>query len=163
MKNCQLEDQIENGRPIPAHPSSWKRALALVCFLGLVLTAQAGQASLGGHQSSAAANVAREVRVATVKGFNLAFMLLDQSSEAQAPDGELLLFIGGPDGKPVRDAAVQYTVVGPDGEKRTAPAQAARGGYRTLVDWQAPGTYLVQAEVVTGNGSLTDQFVCRID
>ncbi|BCR05864.1 hypothetical protein DESUT3_29330 [Desulfuromonas versatilis] len=151
------------GRPGLFRHRGWRSTAALVALGGLLLSAQVGQASLGGTQAGAPSNEAREVRIATVEGFNLAFMLVDPASQSRTQEGELLLFIGGPDGRPVRDAAVKYTVVNPQGEKRVASAEAARGGYRALVDWQAPGTYLVQAEVKTEKGSLSDQFVCLID
>ncbi len=172
-----MKRQVFASTLSPFCPRMMLMLLGVATFL---LVSQVSQASLPNRNSAPGSASAKELRIATVSGFDLAFMLVDKAGgelrktaelrpggmEVKAADGsksELLLFIAGPNGQPVCNAQVHYTIVKPSGEQITALAEPARGGYRAHLEWPETGNYQVQAKVATGRKTLTDQFVYKVD
>jgi len=102
------------------------------------------------------------VRQATVDGYAITYHLMDNRAAmakmgdmkghdmSQMKSHHLMVFVAGPDGKPVEDAKVGYKVEGPAGEQKTM-AMAMKGGYGADVELAAKGTYEIVTKALVGD------------
>ncbi|WP_305044220.1 hypothetical protein [Geoalkalibacter sp.] len=109
-----------------------------------------------------------EMHLATVDGFNLAFMLVGSdipqaqgeaaacSQTADSP--RLVLFVADPSGNMVDKAQVQLEIIDPSGHHETLPAPAASAGYSAPVDCSLPGNYQVNARILAPAGIFEERF-----
>jgi hypothetical protein len=109
--------------------------------------------------------VPQEVHLATLKGFQLAFMLQQPAASAASDQkmSELMLFLADSQGKPVNHAKVAFTVVSPGGATMESTAPNEAGRYASGVYSPSAGTYVVKAEVKVGNQLLSDWFTFQVD
>ena len=94
--------------------------------------------------------------------FNVAFLNgdfgLHYSRDGMADRlGTLLMFLGGPDGKIVKNAQVVTTIIDQDGNQTMRRARPLKGGYLVDTEYLLPGQYRLEAEIITSGWLLTDE------
>jgi hypothetical protein len=117
-------------------------------------------------------HMGQEIHESTVEGYQFAYHTMDNAAAmekmkdmkgmqghdmGQMKSHHLMLYIVGPDGKPVEDAKVGYKVEGPSGEQK-AMTMGMKGGFGADVDLKAKGVYEIKTKAVIGDKSLVDEF-----
>ncbi len=125
----------------------------------------------GGNSLASMVSGLEEVRISTLSGFSLAYMMVKKAerkpfARLAAYGGEqedaasgLLLFIKGPNGDLISNARVTYTLVDAHGAEQRLEAVFTGGGYATDVELTTPGAYLIKAEVDASGKQLVDRFL----
>lgn len=120
-----------------------------------------------------------KVHESAVDGFRLAYHVMDnQEAMAKMKDmpgmamkdhdmskmksHHLMLYLQGPDGKPLTDAKLGYLVKGPDGKEQKTMTMAMEGGYGADVDFSAKGAYQVKTKAIAGGKTLVDEFTYEV-
>ncbi|MBE0618739.1 MAG: hypothetical protein IH608_12580 [Proteobacteria bacterium] len=126
----------------------------------------------GGQAMEHEARMGQKIHESTVEGYELVYHTMDNAAAmekmkdmkgmqghdmSQMKSHHLMLYIVGPDGKPVDDAKVGYKVEGPAGEQKTM-AMGMEGGFGADVELKAKGTYEIKAKAMIGDKSLVDEF-----
>jgi hypothetical protein len=126
----------------------------------------------GAHEMDHEEHMGNEVHESTVQGYKFAYHTMDNAAAmekmkdmkgmqghdmSQMKSHHLMLYIVGPDGKPVEDAKVGYLVEGPSGEQK-AMTMGLKGGFGADVDFKAKGTYEIKTKAVIADKSLVDEF-----
>ncbi len=116
-----------------------------------------------------------KVHEATVDGHRFAYHVMDNQEAmakmkdmpgmaahghgaAQMKSHHLMLYLTGPDGKPLTDAKLGYLVKGPDGKEQKTMTMAMEGGFGADVDFAAKGKYQIKTKAVAGGKTLVDEF-----
>jgi hypothetical protein len=86
------------------------------------------------------------------------FGVQEASMEAGEPINTFHLFITDMDGKLIRNAQVITTIIDQQGNQQTSRALPFKGGYMIAIDHLSTGQYRVEAEIVTKDQLLTDEF-----
>jgi hypothetical protein len=90
------------------------------------------------------------------EGYRFTFVL--NTATAGKPAGTLVLFVHAPDRRPVSDAQVVFTLLGPGKENLLARAVPHAGGYAVPLPRRHPGACQVEVEVITAGQMLTEHF-----
>lgn len=120
------------------------------------------------------------IRQATVEGYHLEYYLLalGDAPVPRGPTHHLMLYLTGPDGKPVEDAQAVYRVTGPGGPRPevrafytkgrrvvrrgsgtpTAAGAPMEGGYGADISLPDRASYRVATQIVTAAVTLRDEF-----
>lgn len=69
----------------------------------------------------------------------------------------LMLYIKGPDGKPV-SGKIGFIVTGPDGKEAKTLTMGMHGGYGADVSMKSKGVYRIMTKAVIGNQTIKDEF-----
>lgn len=153
-----------------------RNVLALCCAIfGLALAGSAGAMDHGQMKGGMDMDpMGQEIHESTVDGYHLTYRLIDMKQKMEMMKGmkgmsmkgmdmsqmkshHLMVFVTGPDGKPIEDGKVGYKVEGPGGEQKTM-AMGMKGGFGADVDVAKPGTYEIKTKAVMGDKTLTDEF-----
>ena len=107
-----------------------------------------------------------ETRSADADDYTLTFLNADcglsrDRSNIRDQAESLVIFIADPYGKIVKDAQVVTTIVGPGGSQLMRRAHPYKGGYVINTQTLAPGSYRLEAEIITNGSLLTDEFNFR--
>ena len=161
--------------------------LAAVAVTGFALGAHAGSMDHGsmkmgasetkGHEKGMAheGHMGDMIHESTVEGYKFAYHVIDNAAQmekakemkgmsmkghdmGQMKSHHLMLYLVGPDGKPVEDAKVGYKVEGPGKTEQKVMTMGMKGGYGADVDLKEKGTYEIKAKAVVGGKSLVDEF-----
>lgn len=127
--------------------------------------------------ASAAEKPARlgvEIRTAAVSGYKLTYNLIDmkqlmqQSATPMTHGAEqmkshhLMVYVAGPDGKPVTTGKAGYLVVQPDKVEAKAMAMFMQDGFGADVDLVVKGDYKITAKIALANTTLVDEFTYTV-
>jgi hypothetical protein len=119
------------------------------------------------HEHGDEGHQGEDIRQAEVDGYQFLYELIDVRAKMEGKQGvdlsklkshHLMVFITGPDGKPVTDAKVGYMLVGPDGSEQKVMAMAMAGGFGGDVDFKESGSYEITTKAVFGEKTLMDKF-----
>ncbi|MHB8763554.1 MAG: hypothetical protein ACYDA8_04320 [Deferrisomatales bacterium] len=165
------------------------RALATLAFgLALALPAHAASHGHGGGHGEKKGHTAEmshdghmgmEIHESTVEGFKFAYHVMDNKEAmekmkdmpgmsmkghdmAKMKSHHLMLYVVGPDGKPVTDAKLGYLVKGPDDKEQKAMAMGMKGGFGADVDFSAKGAYQIKTKAIAGDKTLVDEFTYEV-
>ena len=154
------------------------RTIAALAFgLAPALASGAGEHGsahgAGAHSGMAHGQKAGQmIRESTVEGYKLSYELIDNAAQMEKMKGmstkghdmgkmkshHLMLFLVGPDGKPVTEAKVGFLVKGPDGTEQKTMAEAMRNGFGADVELKAGGAYDIKAKALVGDKAVVDDF-----
>ncbi len=95
------------------------------------------------------------VRAFTNEGFLFTYLL---ESRHENLDPQLVLFVADPEGDPVQDAQVIFTVIDPQGANLLAEATPRNGGYALRLNGRSSSTLRIETVVVTSRQMLLDDF-----
>ncbi|BCR06297.1 hypothetical protein DESUT3_33660 [Desulfuromonas versatilis] len=95
------------------------------------------------------------VRAITHQGFLLTYFLEDRDGDI---DPQLVLFVADPEGEPVEDAQVIFTVIDPQGTNLLAEATPRNGGYALRLNGRSSSTLRIETVVVKSRQMLLDDF-----
>lgn len=159
--------------------------------LAALLTLAAGTATAADHgamdhstmdhgaapAAAAAGKPARlgvEIRSAAVSGYTLTYNLIDmkqlmqQSATPMTHGAEqmkshhLMVYVVGPDGKPVTSGKAGYLVIQPGKVEVKAMAMFMQDGFGADVDFVAKGDYKVTTKIALGGTTLVDEFTYTV-
>ena len=133
-----------------------------------------GMEMKGDHEMDHEGHMGQEIHESEVDGYKFAYHTMDNAAAmekmkdmkgmemkghdmSQMKSHHLMLYIMGPDGKPVQDAKVGYKVEGPAGEQK-AMTMGMKGGFGADVDFKAKGTYEIKTKAMVGDKTLVDDF-----
>ncbi len=86
------------------------------------------------------------------------FGLLQARAATTLHSDSPIMFVRSPAGKIVKDAQVVTTIINSDGAQTMCQALPSRSGYLVPTAHLLPGSYLIEAEIVTNGWLLTDIF-----
>ncbi len=134
-----------------------------------------GAGEKGMHEAAhGAADHQKMDRETVVEGYRFAYHLTDVSKKTPAMVAEgrmpeemaathhLMVYIQGPDGKPVEEARVGCLVTGPDGAVQKKMAVGMGKGFGADVILSAPGTYKIKTKAVIGDETLINEIDYRL-
>ena len=133
---------------------------------------------MSGQAAPAATAAGKVIAHRTVQGHMLMYHLLDLKERAilmkgmegmdmpgmsNSPDvtNHLVVYISGPDGKPV-SGTVGFQVTGPDGKTQSTLTMGMRGGYGADVLLGRKGAYIIKTKAAIGGTTLLDQFTHEV-
>ena len=85
----------------------------------------------------------------------------NMSTEPAERSGSMVLFISRPDGRLVTDAQVITTLIDSQGTQTMSRARQFLGGYLIASTQLPPGSYRMEAEVITDSRLLTNEFTFK--
>lgn len=127
----------------------------------------------GGHQMDHSGHMGEKIHEAVVEGYQLAYHLSDNMARMQeaqksgAMQGmdmskvkshHLMLYIVGPDGKPVSQAKVGFLVRNPDGTEQKIMTMDMAGGFAADVDLKPAGKFTITGKSVVDGKTLIEKF-----
>ncbi len=74
----------------------------------------------------------------------------------------LMVYVTGPDKKPVTSGKAGYFIIGPDGKKQKKMCMAMGNGFGADISLKEKGIYKINAKMITGNKALKDSFSYEI-
>ncbi len=98
---------------------------------------------------------AQAVRAITNQGFLFTYLLEGRHENL---DPQLVLFVADPEGEPVQDAQVIFTVIDPQGTNLLAEATPRNGGYALRLNGRSSSAIRIETVVVTSRQMLIDDF-----
>jgi hypothetical protein len=144
--------------------NTMKKLLQILCSVFLVTTISAPVDVLANvGESMDEANEEQVGQSAQSDTYHLSLAMGDfgllqtRTATAHQVDSPMI-FISGPSGEIVRDAQVVTTMITADGCQVMRRALPFRGGYLIATGNLLPGSYLLEAEVVTNGWLLTHMF-----
>ncbi len=123
------------------------------------------------HGKGGGEMMGRPIHTSEVDGYTFTYRLIDMKKKMEMMKGmdmkgmdhgkmkshHLMVFLTGPDGKPVTDAKVGFKVAGAGVTQKTM-CMGMKGGFGADVDLPSTGTYTVKAKAVVGEKTLVDTF-----
>lgn len=101
---------------------------------------------------------------ATVDGYAFTCEAIDMGGRMAGVKGmenishHLMVYVTGPDGQPLTNAALAYRVVGPDGKEQKGKFMGMGKGFGANLGFKAPGHYKVETTLTAGDKTVVDAF-----
>ena len=140
--------------------------LMLLSILLLPVSVFAKDEGHEAHQMSHSGHSGKMIREASVEGYKFAYHLIDLNEQAHSTPEikemvmthHLMVYIQSPQGQPVENATVGYSVKEPGGESQKVMTMGMSGGFGADVKLNAKGAYSITVKAVVEGKTLKDEF-----